>query len=407
LLLSRGIHFLYHDSKSGFREGFCFVAVLKQCLVVKLASCEPTFPRWENVAEFARIRTNDRSLNSGDFQLRHPRWENAAERPAMNGQRRAFTLVELLVVIAIIGVLVALLLPAVQAAREASRRIKCQNHLKQLGLACHNYHDTLLRFPPGWTGSGQGTALCFLLPYLEQNNKAETFDWTQNINTSASNAAARSQDVPVYICPSDPGQARFLTGLGGQPTGRNNYMANLGNYANWADADNGNRWKANGIFFRHSGVRMAEITDGTSNTALFSECRRGPNAAPTSGQDLNVSNQVAFGTWDGSTAHNATPPAGCATPSATLWLYRGLQYYRGGTFFTAFYNHTTPPNNRQRDCIRESGLDSGHYAARSYHPQSVGVVLCDGSVRIVNDSIDLPTWRAAGSRNEGESLTLP
>ncbi len=325
----------------------------------------------------------------------------------MNGPRRAFTLVELLVVIAIIGVLVALLLPAVQAAREAARRGQCQNHLKQVGLAAHNYHDTLLKFPPGWTNPNQGATLCHLLPYLEQTNKANTFDWTQNINNSASNAAARGQDVAVYLCPSDAGQARFFTGVGNQATGRNNYMPNVGSYANVAEVDNGNRWRSNGIFFRHSGLRMAEITDGTSNTAMFSECRRGPNAVPNPSQDLNVANQVAPGTWDGSTAHNTTPPTACATPSATTWRYRGLQYYRGGTFFTAFYNHTTPPNNKQRDCIRQSGLDSGHFAARSFHPSAVIVAMCDGSVRIVNDSVDMVAWRAAGSRNEGESAPLP
>jgi prepilin-type processing-associated H-X9-DG protein len=154
-------------------------------------------------------------------------------------------------------------------------------------------------------------------------------------------------------------------------------------------------------------VRIAEISDGTSNTAMFSECRRGPNAPPTPSQDLDVANEVAFGTWDGNTAYNTTPPTECATPSATTWRYRGLQYYRGGTFFTAFYNHTTPPNNRFRDCMRSSGLDSGHFAARSYHPNSVGVALCDGSVRIVNNSVDMLAWRAAGSRGEGEAAQLP
>ena len=116
----------------------------------------------------------------------------------MNGSRCAFTLVELLVVIAIIGVLVALLLPAVQAAREAARRMQCQNHVKQLVLAAHNYHDTMQRFPPGFNGGNTASTLCFLLSYLEQNNKVALFDWNTNLNSSPTNAGARGQDVPVY-----------------------------------------------------------------------------------------------------------------------------------------------------------------------------------------------------------------
>src|SRR5829696_6778165 len=127
----------------------------------------------------------------------------------------AFTLVELLVVIAIIGVLVALLLPAVQAAREAARRGQCQNHLRQVSLAAQNYHDTMLRFPAGWCRPHTASAICSLLPYLEQGNRANTFDWTVDINTAPSNAAARSQDVKVYMCPSDQGSGRFFTGLSG------------------------------------------------------------------------------------------------------------------------------------------------------------------------------------------------
>src|SRR5436189_6325880 len=100
----------------------------------------------------------------------------------MNRLRNGFTLVELLVVIAIIGVLVALLLPAVQAAREAARRGQCQNHLRQVALAAHGYHDTMLRLPAGWCAPHVATAICSLLPYLEQGNRANTFDWTQDIN---------------------------------------------------------------------------------------------------------------------------------------------------------------------------------------------------------------------------------
>jgi prepilin-type N-terminal cleavage/methylation domain-containing protein/prepilin-type processing-associated H-X9-DG protein len=325
----------------------------------------------------------------------------------MSPRNRAFTLVELLVVIAIIGVLVALLLPAVQAAREAARRGQCQNHLRQVALASHNYHDTMLRFPAGWCRPHNASAICAVLPYLEQGNKYNQFDWTQDINTAAANAAARGQDVKVFLCPSDQGTGRFYTGVNNEPTGRNNYMPNMGNRANFAEVDNGVRQRANGIFFRNSAVRMAEITDGTSNTALFSECQRGPVLAPSPGQDLLVATEVDFSTWDGSPNVDIQRPTQCENRSATTARYRGGQYYRGGVIWTGFYNHTLTPNFRGRDCYRSVGLDSGHFAARSYHPGAVNVAMCDGSVRTANDSIDLPTWRAAGSRNDGEALSLP
>jgi prepilin-type N-terminal cleavage/methylation domain-containing protein/prepilin-type processing-associated H-X9-DG protein len=329
----------------------------------------------------------------------------------MSPIRRGFTLVELLVVIAIIGVLVALLLPAVQAAREAARRGQCQNHVRQVVLAAHGYHDTMQRFPAGWCRPHNASAICSLLPYLEQGNRANTFDWTQDINGAATNAAARSQDVKVYMCPSDQGIGRFFTGTSGtqgaEPTGRNNYMPNMGNRANFAEVDNGVRQRANGIFYRNSKVRLAEITDGTSNTALFSECQRGPVVAPSAGQDLLVSTEVEFGAWDGSPNVDVQRPTQCESRTANTAKYRGGQYYRGGVIWTGFYNHTLTPNFKGRDCYRSSGLDSGHYAARSYHPSSVNVGMCDGSIRVANDSIDLVVWRAAGSVGDGETAALP
>jgi len=330
----------------------------------------------------------------------------------MNRPRAAFTLVELLVVIAIIGVLVALLLPAVQSAREAARRGQCQNHLRQIAIASQNYHDTMQRFPAGYQPSalnGGASSLCFLLPYLEQGNRASTFDFDQDLNGAAANAQARSQDVPVYMCPSDQQFARFFTGTGGAATGRNNFMPNLGSRANFAEVDNPPRMKATGLFFRRSMVRMAEITDGTSNTALYSECKRGPNANAAGGtsQDLLVSTRVPSGSWDGSPNVDFVRPTSCEDRSLPTGNYRGLQYYRGGVMWTGFYTHTLTPNFKGRDCVRDVGFDSGHYAARSYHPGSVNTAMCDGSVRSVTDAIDQQTWSAVGSRGDGESLTLP
>jgi prepilin-type N-terminal cleavage/methylation domain-containing protein len=318
---------------------------------------------------------------------------------AMSPIRRGFTLVELLVVIAIIGVLVALLLPAVQAAREAARRGQCQNHLRQVGIAAHNYHDTMRSLPPGDQQPNRASAICRLLPFLEQSNKYQQFDWSVDIHTHANNTEARKQDVKVFLCPSDQSPGRFF--VGAEPMGRSNYLSNLGRRGWFRDTG--------GVFFFNSYTRFAEITDGTSNTALFSEVKRGPvnGTDPMSGAlGALVSTRLAAGTWDGDAQADFRPPTQCDDVNLPTLKYTGGQYHRG-FLSTSFYTHTVPPNYRGRDCIRDVGFDKGHYAARSYHPGSVNLLLGDCSVRSVNDSVDIEAWRAAGSKGDGESIGLP
>lgn len=328
----------------------------------------------------------------------------------MNPRRAGFTLVELLVVVAIIGVLVALLLPAVQSAREASRRIKCANNLKQIGLALQNYESTFKILPMGTMNigaGGTGTANNssphpMLLPYLEQGNAIALFDFNVDINTAPANLQARQQRVPVFNCPSHPPVSLFVVSQCPNGCGTTNYVQSLGNNANYAAAD--------GPFGRRYGARFAEITDGLSNTAMFSEILLGP--ASTSGSQIivaagsrdeyAVATDLPFSTWDGSPTGDTVAVPACDNRATPAWPYRGKQYYRG-VVVTTYYSHTLPPNARFRDCIRGTGLDRGHLAARSYHPSTVNVVLGDGAVRNVNNNIDPLVWRAVGSKGSGDS----
>jgi prepilin-type N-terminal cleavage/methylation domain-containing protein len=213
------------------------------------------------------------------------------------GRRRGFTLIELLVVIAIIAILVALLLPAVQQAREAARRTQCKSNLKQIGLALHNYHDIHNTLPPGWIavnaygfpsahdgGSGIGWA-AMILPQLEQTNLWQQFRPSLPLGDQL-NAPFRSAELPVYRCPSDPQPPFFdLEEEGGGAVLARlpvaNYVAVFGTEElHGCENDPGDdpvspsgQCMGDGAFFHNSKVRMADITDGTSNTLMVGERR--------------------------------------------------------------------------------------------------------------------------------------
>jgi prepilin-type N-terminal cleavage/methylation domain-containing protein len=202
---------------------------------------------------------------------------------------RAFTLVELLVVITIIGILIALLLPAVQAAREAARRMQCANNFKQVGLAMHNYHAAQNCFPSGlfmtdqYYGFGWGA---FILPYLESTGLYEQFNGFRDpmyATSSPPPAPPRSFEIggkfiPAYLCPSDP-QDRDLvsccTGPHNGPTEPEDLaktnMAGVADSRDWSDARGWPRLDADGIIYGHSKTSVSEITDGTSNTLMVGE----------------------------------------------------------------------------------------------------------------------------------------
>ena len=205
---------------------------------------------------------------------------NLSNFRSRRNSRPGFTLVELLVVIAIIGTLVALLLPAVQAARESARRTQCLNHMKQWGLAMHNYHDTLLQLPLGATNSPRRTWVMFLWPYIEQGNLDVQNDYAQHFYVAPCTIAGTMNGLcgyklKMYYCPSDLGIGNNLDGQG------QTYQRCRGNYVvNWGNSKYGDTAPMNDFApFSHVGgnratpllTRLKNITDGTSNTLMISE----------------------------------------------------------------------------------------------------------------------------------------
>lgn len=303
--------------------------------------------------------------------------------------RKAFTLVELLVVIAIIGILVALLLPAVQAAREAARRMKCSNHLKQIGLAMHIYQSTHRVFPPArldWPYVYSPQAQ--LLPFIEQENLQDLIDFNvkffgANSPTWGNASAARTQ-VSVFLCPSDSGR------VAGGEFGATNYVANVGSGLR----DNGSLLRdstADGVFFEESSLSFRDILDGTTNTVAFSESLLGNGITSPPGDPRHQITLLSGGT-------PATPGACSAT--TTLWGQRGIRWIQGSYGYT-LYNHFYTPNSPNLDC-GNSTRTHGLQAARSHHPGGVNALLCDGSVRIVSETVAMPVWRQAATRAGGE-----
>ncbi len=292
--------------------------------------------------------------------------------------RRAFTLIELLVVIAIIAVLIGLLLPAVQKVREAAARLKCQNNLKQIGLAMHNYHDRQDRFPAGFTsgaaslnaagtGPGWGWAAA-LLPDLEQANLANTMNCKLDI-ANAANAGARVQSLAVFLCPSDnPAKLTFTTASqAGAPicdVAFANYVGVGGTFEVTGFPDTGN-----GVLYRNSRVKVLAITDGTSNTLMVGE------------RTFKKSPQT---TWVGAITGSSNPPV---NPSYDFEGSPTLCLTNTGTAADV-----RVPNNPM-DHVEDTN---------SNHSQGVNFLFCDGSVRPIHNTINPTTWEAIGTRAGGE-----
>lgn len=370
---------------------------------------------------------------------------------------RGFTLVELLVVIAIIGVLVALLLPAVQSAREAARRTQCLSNVKQMGLAAINYESAHGTFPPGrlkpdWEINGRERSLGYtsyrtipsghkvgnfsvhvwLLPHMEAGNVYNLIDFSAGQNKKMLNPRNRHYDAyataqGLFICPSDPSPELVIS--------ENSYRCNFGGSTPYAGAvrnpttgeadptyesPEGFAAGGNGAFsMGEKGVKASEFTDGMSSTAFFSERLMGSGG--TAGRDLPTKAEIV-------TASNRTrdlvpvdelfqdcldyqpTPGTFDFFGAGRWL-PGDDWSNGWPFAgydATQYNHVAPPNWAGYDCgsyssIPDAPNEHAIISARSAHPGSVVVVFGDGAGDLISDDIDLLVWRARGSRNGQET----
>lgn len=349
-------------------------------------------------------------------------------------RRHGFTLIELLVVIAIIAILISLLMPAVQQAREAARRTECKNHLKQLGLALHNYHDVALRLPAGyfsyptsngvapawaqldgntWDGAPGWSWAAMLLPYLEQSTVTAAIDFDRPLWDTGHRDAIATK-LPVFLCPSSSGGDEPFTVedangsprlINGQPVrvGRSHYVASHGQESCWGECGsapagvvfsdiysgttrpvtiNGDASVvADGPFYRNSGVRFRDVTDGLTNTIFLGE----------------HSSKLSDKTWVGVVPGGSTPPRFTSPengPDAAATMVLVHAGPSGGELDITGFPIIHPVN-----------FPTFHVGQMySEHHGGGNICLGDGSVRFVSENIDLFVWAELSSMNEGEVI---
>jgi prepilin-type N-terminal cleavage/methylation domain-containing protein len=327
-------------------------------------------------------------------------------------RRRAFTLIELLVVIAIIAILIALLVPAVQKVRAAAARTQCQNNLRQLGIAIHNYEGTNKYYPASTISTGTAAAQpwsgqAMLLPDLEGDNTYKLMDLTKGYHDAGNKAnypphGVAAQKVPVLVCPADLNDRARLNADGAPEHYPISYGLNVGMYLVW---DPVRAVDGGGAFAPNAKFKPKVYIDGTSNTLAMAEVKAfnprvhdatlpaTPPASPTA-----VSAAVTGGAWSENSGH-------------TEWVC-GRAIHAG--FTTLFTPNTKVPHtvggkefdfdvSSSREGRNQTDITYAVVTSRSYHAPVVNVLMMDGSGHSIDASIALDTWRALGTRNGGET----
>jgi prepilin-type N-terminal cleavage/methylation domain-containing protein/prepilin-type processing-associated H-X9-DG protein len=339
-------------------------------------------------------------MTSTDLRARGPAERASGYVPIRRRRANAFTLIELLVVIAIIGILIALLLPAVQKVREAANRVKCANDLKQLALAAHQHHDAKGQFPNGLhtvdtTSGGYANGTCWeveLLPYFEQDNLKNRWDYRDYRNNVAGNVnAITAQILQVLLCPSDllPEPVGYVSAAGFPQYSYAEGFYGLSSYgANAGIRSFGlTRATQDGVFFQDSRVAVADVTDGTSTTILFGE---------RSHTDP-VFDRVTYTDVPG------------YYPLAQWGRWAAVFATSGGSLAERFLSAPVPINYRvpANAVVGDGSFDKRLCAYGSGHAGGANFAFADGSVRFLSDGTPLETLQALSTRAGGEIVNVP
>jgi prepilin-type N-terminal cleavage/methylation domain-containing protein len=322
-----------------------------------------------------------------------------------SARKNGFTLIELLVVIAIIAILIGLLLPAVQKVREAANRVKCQNNMKQLALAFHNYENANGSFPPACsisttTTSSSYSAQALILPFIEQGNLQTLINFNQPWSTQTAAALVK---VPVFTCPSEINNTICTTGT--PPSWPINYAINCGT---WFIFNPMTGAAGDGAFAVDLNAKFRDMLDGTSNTLMMSEVKA-YQADLIDGENPNTPNVAP-----------PTSPSALASLGGTFTPNFGHTEWLNGIIIQTGFTTTFPPNTfcpyvsngqtydidftSSRLGLTTTNLTYVSFTSRSYHTQLVNVALMDGSVRTVSNAISSTTWRSLGTRAGGEVI---
>lgn len=340
-------------------------------------------------------------------------YEHSSKEPTVsNYRRRGFTLIELLVVIAIIGILVALLLPAVQQAREAARRSQCKNNLKQIGLALHSYHDVSNTFPFGSYGTWGHTWLLAILPYVEQGTAFDQL-WTGTVAASAwatstgspggINKLVLDRFTPEFVwCPSSPTNRLNVNTTFTERASTSCYIGIAGatsSPTSAADPTGGGRCVAggqgwacsNGVLVPNRTIRVRDITDGSSNTLIVGESSAWGKT--TAGNQVEIRSSAEWGCWMGCGAHSGPPDFG------GVYTWAGNPHCRNIT--TIRYPIGTILELTGTGGNWRSGLNN---ALHSFHSGGAHALRADGGVNYLSDSTDILVLRNISIRDDGEVI---